>query len=107
MIMDKLDGASCFDGETLVHLANGETVSIEEIVRRDLRPRVLSWEPETGLTTEAVVDVHDNGVKDNWVRVNLEDGTSVTVTEDHLFLVPGEGWVKAKDLAGKEILDNH
>lgn len=100
---EKLDGISCFDADTEIHLANGETLQIGELVEEDLRPRVLSWDPETGETTEQVVAVHDNGMRDNWIRLTLEDGSTILVTEDHLFYVLGEGWVPAKDILGKDL----
>lgn len=109
-VMLKLDGSSCFDGETQVHLANGETLSIQEIFEQNLAPRVLTWDEKRGVTTESVVKVHDNGIKNNWVRLTFEDkvlhlSTSVVVTEDHLFKVKGKGWVQAKDLQGEDLQD--
>jgi len=105
LITEKMDGISCFAGETPVHLANGETCTIQEIVENDLRPHVLTWSPETGETTERVIQVHNNGIRDNWVRLTLDDGSTVMVTDDHLFYVKGKGWVKAGDLLGEDILD--
>jgi len=109
-VMDKLDGISCFDGATPLHLANGETVPLQEVVEKGLMPQVLTWDPERGVTTEQVVAVKDNGIKDNWVRVTFETdplhlGSSVVVTEDHLFYVKDKGWVEAKDLTGEDVLD--
>lgn len=105
-ITHKLDGMSCFDGATPVHLANGETMTIKEIVDGDLRPHVISWSPEKGLTTSQIVATINNGLKDNWVELTLEDGSTVLVTEDHLFYVPEEGWVEAKDLLGKDVQES-
>ena len=102
----KLDGISCFDGATPVYLANGETLPIQEIVERGLRPQVLTWSPEEGVTTRQVTNTFDNGDRDNWVRLTLEDGSTVVVTEDHRFYVIGEGWVLAKDLLGKDLQDS-
>jgi len=103
---EKLDGFSCFDGGTLIHLANGEQVPIREIVEEGLRPEVLTWSPEGGITTSRVTNTFNNGVRDNWVKLTFEDGTTVVVTEDHKFHVEGEGWVEARFLAGKEVTDN-
>ena len=102
----KLDGFSCFDGDTLIHLANGEQVPIREIVEEGLRPEVLSWSPEEGIVTRRVTNTFNNGKRDNWVKITFEDGSTVVVTEDHKFHVEGEGWVEARHLAGKDLTDN-
>ena len=100
----KYDGVSCFDGDTLVHLANGETVIIREIVEGNLRPAVMTWDPDKGVTTSQVTNAFDNGMRPNWVRLTLEDGSTVTVTADHRFWVKNQGWTKAQDLTGKDLL---
>lgn len=105
VVTNKFDGISCFDGDTLVHLANGETVPIREIVERGLTPRVLTWDKGRGLITENVLAVHDNGPRENWVRLTFEDGSDVVCTEDHLFYVESDGWIAAKDLLGKNVVD--
>ena len=102
-ITHKLDGISCFDGETPIHLANGETIPIRELVEQGLKPQVLTMTSNGEVTTQQVLHTFDNGERDNWVRLTFEDGTSVMVTEDHKFYVPGEGWVPACDLLGKDL----
>ena len=112
-ISHKLDGISCFDGDTPVHLANGETMPIREIVEEGLTPQILTWTPEERVVTRQVTDGFDNGDRSNWVELTFENrdengvvhlGTTI-VTEDHKFYVPGEGWVAARDLLGKDIQD--
>lgn len=86
--MEKLDGASCFQGSTPVHLANGELVPVKEIVDQGLTPFVLSYDIKTGKSVpKKVLAGHNNGVKENWVRVRFEDGSVITCTSDHLFYV--------------------
>jgi len=103
VVTHKLDGISCFDGATPVHLANGEVLPIQEIVEKGLRPQVLTWNPEEGVTTRQVTNTFDNGDRDNWVRLTLEDGSTIVVTEDHKFYVPGDGWVPARALMGQDL----
>lgn len=105
LISEKLDGISCFAGETPVLLANGEQVSIQDIVNSGMTPQVLSWDPKQGFVTRKVLAGHNNGVREDWVRLILEDGTSVLVTSDHLFYVKDEGWVPARDLLGKDVIN--
>jgi len=101
---DKCDGISCFDGDTPVHLANGETIPIREICEQNLRPAITTWSQDTGEVVRQVLEVHDNGERDDWIRLTMDDGSTVVVTENHLFYVPEEGWVAAKDLLGKQLL---
>lgn len=103
IVSDKADGISCFEGDTLIHLANGETIPIQEIFEKGLRPQVLTWDAQGGVTTRQVTDSFDNGYRDNWLRLTLEDGSKIVVTADHKFYVPGEGWVEASRLLGKDL----
>lgn len=104
-VTEKLDGISCFDGDTPVHLPNGETIPIREIVEEGLRPQVLTWHPEEGIVARQVTAGFDNGLRDNWIELAFEDGSTLKVTAEHLFYVPDEGWVKACNLLGKDVQD--
>lgn len=105
IVSDKADGISCFDENTPVHLANGEMIPIGQIVRENLRPSVLTWSPESGLGTSKITAVHDNGPREGWIRLLLEDGSKILVTENHLFYVKNKGWVPAKSLLGEDIVE--
>ncbi|NBR67375.1 MAG: hypothetical protein EBT79_08920, partial [Actinobacteria bacterium] len=104
VVSEKLDGISCFDEATPIHLANGERIAIGDVVRNNLRSAVLTWSPESGLGVSQITDVHDNGPREDWVRLTLEDGSTILVTSDHLFYVKDKGWVPAKDLLGEDII---
>lgn len=103
---EKLDGLSCLDGDTPVLLANGERVPIRDLVEGQVGAEVLTWSPEKGYHTAPITAFHNNGVKDNWVRISFEPdhdkgihvGLNMMVTEDHLFYVEGKGWVEARSL---------
>lgn len=100
---EKLDGLSCLDGDTPVLLANGERVPIRDLVEGQVGAEVLTWSPEKGYHTAPITAFHNNGVKDNWVRITFEPdpangihvGLNMVVTEDHLLYVEGKGWVEA------------
>ena len=104
-VSDKADGISCFDDCTMVHLANGELMSIGEIVRQDIRPAVLSWSEAGGMGASRITAVPDNGPREDWVMLRLEDGSTITVTEDHLFYVRRKGWTPARDLLGEDLIE--
>lgn len=105
VISEKLDGISCFSGETEVLLANGERITIEDLVAQEGHPMVLTWCPQEKITERRTIAVHDNGIREGWLRLTLEDGSQIVVTEDHEFYVRDEGWCRAADLLGKDLLD--
>ena len=105
VVSEKLDGISCFSAETEVVLANGERVPIADLVERGEPLMVMSWDPEEGVSERRAVAFHDNGMRDDWVRLTFEDGTQIVVTADHKFYIEGEGWCEAAQLLGKDVLD--
>jgi len=100
---EKLDGFSCFDGDTKIWLANGETVPIRDLVEENTPTQILSWNQDKGIHISEAIHFIDNGLKDNWIKLTFEDGSTVSVTEEHLFFVEGEGWIEAKHLLNKDI----
>ena len=105
LVSEKMDGISCFDGTTPVLLANGEQVTIQEIVESGQTPSVLSWDPVKGFVPQQVLATHNNGVQEDWLRLTLADGSTLLVTSKHLFYVKDKGWVQAQDLLGEDILN--
>ena len=86
-------------------LADGTHKPINEIEPGDL---VVGYDTDSGaFGSHQVLDQwshHDDG---DMVTVTLEDGTSVSATDDHLFwLADDRTWVEAEDLqAGDQLLD--
>ncbi len=107
VVSDKLDGISCFDGDTNITLANGELIPIREVVENNLKPAVLTWDGEN-VTTSVITDVFDNGFREGWLKLTLEDGSTIVVTKEHLFQEKGTGrWIEAQHLLGVDVQDTN
>lgn len=77
-------GAACFTGDTRVLTERG-FIPIEELVKTDLSPRIISHEGP-----KEIVEKYDNGEMEVF-KVTTEDGYEVKVTKEHKFLVFDEG----------------
>jgi hypothetical protein len=98
--MEKIHG--CVKKGTLVHMANGTEVPIEQIKRGD---KVLSYSTEKQKFVTATVEnlvVQERNVRLGWMEVTLQDGRSVICTEDHPFFTKNRGWVAASALTADD-----
>jgi ribonucleotide reductase alpha subunit len=101
----KIHGSNlCFPGETLVHLVDESTKSMEELASRIEPFRVWSaslksdsWWPEIDSAI-----ARQTGVQEV-VRVVLRNGTTFECTSDHLLAKVGGGYIKAIDSVGCKI----
>lgn len=101
LLSEKLDGISCFPEGTPITLANGEQTPIQDI---EVGAAVLTFKDGEQVTRK-VLATYNNGIRQNWVKLHLEDGTTIITTEDHHFYVPEQGWVEAKNLEGLDLLN--
>ena len=94
----------CLTGDTEITLADGRTLTLEEIVKNNLVGlEVLSLDEETyKLKPSKVTRVFDNGIKEVY-EIVLTNGLRIKATSDHKFLTP-DGWKELKDLKPKEDL---
>lgn len=93
---DVMSGGCLVEG-TEIMMFDGQTKEVQDILPGDIvktlvgnKPVTHSWNPET----------LENGTP-GCFEITFEDGYSVTVSDEHPFLTD-KGWVKAKDLSGKE-----
>lgn len=100
----KLHG--CFEKDTLITLANGETIAISEIKIGDY---VLSYDILTNTFIEKEVYHVENGISDKkWVKLYFDNNSYIECTESHNFYTKNRGWVEAKDLTENDIfLENN
>ena len=100
------DYEPCFIGSTPVHLADGTTKSIKDIVDNKLDVEVLSFNKETGkISAKRIIDWKDNGTKSSLdmcvVKYKAPDNEHVidciVCTRNHKFWTPS-GWVMAENL---------
>lgn len=89
----------CLTGDTMITCANGVAKRLDEMKAGDM---VVSWsKKEQGFVTRPVNHgLQTKGVKDT-VKVILKDGTSITATPDHRFMLDDGSYCQAQDLKGK------
>tara|TARA_Y100000034_G_scaffold24584_1_gene28850 strand:- start:8386 stop:15345 length:6960 start_codon:yes stop_codon:yes gene_type:complete len=100
----------CFRGDTLVYTTDG-IFTFEELIEKypeGQRFHVYSYDPgdkTIKISTAHSPRVAKNGIKNNLVRVTLDDGGHIDVTPDHKFLLRSGEEIKAEDLtAGSSLM---
>ena len=88
-----LDGAQCFDGNTLIHTIDGKK-KIKDISVKD---KVLTVnEDNHSLEYKSVLNNFNNGISKKMLKIKTITG-EVIVTHDHEIYTK-DGWKKARDL---------
>lgn len=83
----------CLPGDQKVLLANGSTMPISELIKKDIRDIVSYDEKNKKFVKTRISHFWENGVKPVY-KVSTKSGRAVEVTKNHPFLTP-TGW---KDL---------
>lgn len=87
----------CFVGETVL-LTKGGFRTIQALVESHFTGDVLSYDPETGdKTWKPLTNWFDIGSRDV-VTLDFDNGVSLTVTLNQMFLTRNRGWVGALDI---------
>jgi DNA polymerase I-like protein with 3'-5' exonuclease and polymerase domains/uracil-DNA glycosylase len=97
----------CLDGPTLVRMAGGSTMRINEIVKRKYRGQVLTVEADGSLGVRPIVGWHRNlrgrrrlvRLTHEFSKGNPQGSARTHLTEEHLVLT-SEGWRKAREVDG-------
>jgi len=94
----------CLTGDTEITLSDGSTLTLKEIVEKELVGlEVLALdEKDFKLKPAKVKRVFDNGTKEVY-EIVLSNGLKIKATADHKFLTP-EGWKELRDLKPKRDL---
>ena len=105
-VYDKLDG--CFLGDQFIDCWDGSLVKIKDIVNKGLRPVLVGLDKEGNIVPSFITNVKNNGTKDNWIDIYLEDkiqpqstskrSNRLRVTTNHHIYLNGE-YVKAESLS--------
>ena len=88
-------GCNSFVAGTLVLLADGSLVPIEDLVRGDL---VRTTDPYTGETSDQPVIATITGTGTKHLIAVVTDATAFTATAGHPIWVQAQGWTDAADL---------
>jgi DNA polymerase elongation subunit (family B) len=88
----------CLTGDTLISTSNGVSIPLKEIASED---KVIGWDGESfgEYTSQGIVY---KGEKET-VKIWLQDGTTITATPDHKFMLDNGEMCRADDLEGKYI----
>ncbi len=70
-IYDKCDG--CFLREQTIDCWDGSLVKIGDIVNKELRPVLIGQDANGNLVPSYITNVKNNGTKDNWLLITLEN----------------------------------
>lgn len=88
-------------GSTLIRLADGSVLSIEDLVGR--QETLASYDTRTDHSVAAHMPVAwSNGTRTDMLRLHFEDGTSLHCSWDHKVLTTNRGWVVALDLEAED-----
>ena len=102
---DSID-AMCLDGSTEIFLLSGKNRTISDLYENGWESEwVLSYDIETSkLKPIPIESVIDNGVKDNIVKLTLDNGESVICTDDHLILCRDGKYIEAGNSLGYSLM---
>lgn len=94
----------CFVEGTKITLANGTTKNIEDIVEGDEVVSCKVKEKKSHLTKNKVQEKYVRDYEGDVYDIELEDGTIITATPEHPFILKDGTEIQAKDLTGDEDL---
>jgi len=108
-IIPRIDGRwciimdECFPYDTEVILANGARKKIGDIVEQKIPCEVRSYNVVTGAgEVKPVVSWHKNVRKNRLVKVTLDNGYEVKMTENHKVYTVNRGYVLARELTSED-----
>ena len=91
----------CCSGDSNLYLANGSIISVNELVKLNLKgkklPKLLSLNQKTGkIVKQPIKHVFSNGIKKTY-KVKTQTGFETMITDNHPLLTIN-GWKKLSDL---------
>jgi hypothetical protein len=104
VMTEKLHG--CVSPDTLVMLPNGEEIPIEEVINDDTVTHVMSYDVKNQQFKSKQITAklrRANTENKRWVKLTLENGRVLKITEDHpIFSNERNKYVAAKDIRPNE-----
>lgn len=92
--------SNCLRGDTLLYTLDHKYITIEDAYKQGLQElNVLAVDPDTGEVIPAIATNIRIGQRCNKnCKITLSDGSSISVTEEHPFMLKDRIWCLAKDL---------
>lgn len=91
----------CLTGDDLIFCADGNMISVKDGYEKQLRPKVLSMNPNMQLECDQLVTIETNGIKEAF-ELKTEDGSTVKLTGNHPVFTP-YGWREIQTLSKKRL----
>jgi dTDP-4-amino-4,6-dideoxygalactose transaminase len=96
-------GCFCLPAETLIHTANGENVTIQELCSRNniVGLEVMGMNEDLEIVPTKVLAVHTMKLDDYWVCFRTRIGTELKLTSNHRIPCLRDGviqWIRASEL---------
>ena len=96
----KMDG--CVHPDSVLLTESGE-MKIIDLINSPDQHRVLTHNFEINADQYCLAEhPRINNNQKNWVQINLEDGSHITLTDDHEVYTLNRGWIQAKDIESKD-----
>jgi len=92
----------CISGDTKIILLSGKSVAIKDLVGQEFE--VFSCLPDGTISVGQASNVHSNGIREDIVRVHLDNGKFVDCTLDHRFMLRDGSYREAKYLSSGDSL---
>lgn len=99
----KWDG--CVHPDTVLYTDQGEQTIQQVIERFEKNEKVQVLVKNLQTQQDYMVPINMAGSKDghkSWITIHLENGSKITLTEDHEVHTSNRGWVQAKDLTSDD-----
>ena len=95
------DFVICLPYESLIATPDGP-IKIGDIIERKLNVRILSFDPlDNVIELDKIEEYQTNPVK-NMIEIELDNGETITVTEDHEIYTENRGYVQAQNLTEQD-----
>lgn len=103
---DNFVQTKCIEGNSMVILKENGPTCIKNVVDNKIFDKILSFNELSGTIEYAdILNWSDNENTEDWIVLETEDGSALTVTPSHRIYVKGIGDVLAKDLTeGMELI---
>ena len=107
----------CLHADNKISFEDGRLISIEDVVKKQIKGNVLSYNEQTHKTEyKPIIDWHYNGDVDSindYLEINMHNYDShknhnVIVTKNHKIFVKQKGWIEAEKLeVGDKVISQY
>lgn len=96
-------GDGCLSEDAIIEFEDGRKIPIGVVCKLKIDGKVKSMNIDTGKYEFKQIGFHSiKPHTDNWVKITLEDGRELKLTEDHKVYTRNRGWVEAKNLTNED-----